>query len=312
MGIQLWAILKDGLRESLDRKMFWVLAMITLLTVVVMACISFEPGKIVLLFGTWRIPAEGFDGTTDVGKAMVLSVVIQGVMSLVLGWLGVLLMIVATADFFPAMMERGAIDVVLSKPIPRWKLFLFKYLGSLTFVLMQASLFIVLTFLVMWLRWGIWTPGYLMCIPLLVLLFSYLYCISVYVGVNTRSTVAAILLSVVAWAVFAAPAIARDIVETTPDLRKNEALLSAVRVAAWIPPKTGDVDYIASQWAKAGSVAELMPVDGSEVNAQQMEEAKQYEGRRMKLSAAQSIGSSLLFEAIVLGLAMWRFCRRDF
>lgn len=312
MGTQLWAILRDGFRESLDRKMFWVVATMTLLIVVVMACISFEPDRIVLLFGVWRIPADGFDATSEMGKSQVLSVMIQFVMSTLLGWIGMMLMIIATADFFPSMMERGAIDVVLSKPLPRWVLFLFKYLGSLAFVLLQATLFVVLTFLVMGLRWNIWAPGYLVAIPLMVLLFSYIYCVSVYVGVVTRSTVAAILISICAWAAYVLPPAAAEVIDSEPTLRANQALVRAVGLAAAIPPKTADIDYIASRWARAGTSLDLMPQDQIALPPEERERIRERELRKIAANPAYSIGSSLLFEAVVVGLAMWRFCRSDF
>ena len=86
----------------------------------------------------------------------------------------------------------GSIDVVLSKPMTRWQVFLGKYAGSMVFVFVQACIFVLLTFVVIGIRWGCWIPGYLLTIPLVLLLFSYLYCVSVWVAVYFRSTVAAV------------------------------------------------------------------------------------------------------------------------
>jgi ABC-type transport system involved in multi-copper enzyme maturation permease subunit len=308
---QFWAVLVDSVRESLDRKIFWVVGAITLIVAAALACIGFEPNRIVLLFGLWTIPDVGFDATTPAGKAMILFWMVNGLLDTVLGWIGVLLMIIATASFFPTMMERGAVDVLLSKPISRPVLFLYKYLASMTFVLIQAAWFVGLTFLVMWLRWGVWAPGYLLSILLMTLLFSYLYAISVYVGVTTRSTIAAILLTIAAWVLCAIPGAARDIVETVPDLRSSTALRRTVNVLAWIPPKTGDVAIIAGMFAGAAHSVEALPAQQDLAMREQLEAARKLEEKIQRTWPA-SIGSSLLFEGVFVGLAMWRFTRRDF
>ncbi len=210
----------------------------------------------------------------------------------------------------------GVTAVVVAKPMGRRKLFLYKYLASMVFVALQAALFVGLTFLVMGFRWHVWVPGYLLSIPLLVLLFSYLYCVSVLVAVRTRSTVAAILLSIGAWVFFAMPATALQAFETVPALKEHAGLHRAIKVVSWIPPKTADFPYLAARWAGAGLSIDLIPEsattqDNPEDQAQ-IDSARKMEERELMKSPFYSIGSSLLFEAVVLLLAMQVFVRRDY
>jgi ABC-type transport system involved in multi-copper enzyme maturation permease subunit len=326
--MQFWAILKDSFRESLDRKIFWVIVLLTLAVSAGMFCIRFHAGGIELLFGYWNIDDFGYDPAEPAGRDMIVSIVV-GIMGLFLGWVGVLLMIIATASFFPTMMRRGAIDVVLAKPISRTRLFLYKYVASMVFVLLQAALFVGLTFLVVGLRWKVWLPGYLLAIPLLVLLFSYLYCMSVLVGVYTRSVIAAILLSVGAWVAFTIPRMALDGIEvvraqgrvapaaTRSAPSSEPALLRALRVATWIPPKTADVERMAVRFARGHDdtrvTADMMlPPNATRQDRRMMEENLEIEREREMVSPLYSIGSSLLFEAVVVALALRRFARRDF
>jgi len=314
--MQFKSILIDSLRESLDRRIFWALLVVSGVILLAMAGIGFEKDRVTFLFGLAESSTGRYNPLSVLGQSRIVGLVVYVVLSALVGWLGLVLMIIATAGFFPSFMERGAIDVVLSKPLSRTRLFLYKYLGGLVFVTIQAGVFVVLSFLVMGVRWGVWVPGYLLSIPLLVLLFSYVYCVSVLVAVRTRSTVAAILISLGAWSVFALVHQAPAVFDQIPDLKKHTRLYQMVRVASWIPPKTGDVTYLAARWSGAGTSIDAMPsaftAPATEADRKAMVDTEATEEAWMRKNPWTSIGSSLLFEAVVLAAAMWTFVRRDF
>ncbi len=58
--MQFWALTVDSFRQSLDRKIFWVLVVITLLVTVTMASIGIEPSKVTFLFGSWEVDTAYF------------------------------------------------------------------------------------------------------------------------------------------------------------------------------------------------------------------------------------------------------------
>ena len=314
--MQFRALIVDSLRDALDRKIFWVLVVITLIIVAAMVSVGFESDRVSLFFGMWEAKSHHYNPFSGLGRSHIVGLVIYMLLDVFLGTIGVLLMIIATAGMFPRLIESGAIDALLSKPMSRPRLFLYKYLASMVFVLLQASLFVVLTFLVMGLRWGVWVPAYLLSIPLLVLLFSYVYCVSVLVAVKTRSTVAAILLSLGAWVLFASPTGVLQMFETFPSLKEHERVHQAVRVMSWILPKTADVPYLAAQWAQAGTSIDVFPSSlmdtGSSADREQIDRAREVEERELQKSPVYSIGSSLLFEAAVVLWAMGIFARKDY
>jgi hypothetical protein len=208
----------------------------------------------------------------------------------ILGWIGIVLTVIATGNIFPAMLERGVIDVLLSKPISRPRLFFYKYLSSMVFVGFQGIVFVLLTFLVMGLRWGVWVPGYLLSVFFLVLLFSYVYCVSVFVGVFTRSTVAAILLSLGAWFAFAMVHQAPMIFDTFPELKERTALYRVVKAVSWIPPKTGDFDYLVAKWSNAGTSIDIIPIDAADMSAAEYERTKEIEEKDLTKNQIYSVG----------------------
>jgi hypothetical protein len=223
----------------------------------------------------------------------------------------VVLAIIATAGFLPNLMEKGAIDVLLAKPLPRWKLFLGKYLGSLAFILAQATVFVVLTFVVMGVRWRMWLWEYLLVIPLVTVLFSYLYCVSALTAVMWRSTAASVLVSLGAWVAFTGVQSLHDGFEWFPEWKEGRAYAIA-DAARWVIPKTQDITYLAKKWTGAASTAEMLPQPPNRESRDILDIAKRIEEARMAIPAWQTIGSSLLFEAFVVGLAMWKFSRADY
>lgn len=310
--MQFRALLIDSLRESMDRKIFWVMLALSLIVAGGMAVIGLEPGKVNFLFGMWEYRTDFLTGPGGTLRTdLIAALIVESLMDTILGWVGVLLAIIATAGFFPAMMERGSIEVLVSKPIARGRLFLGKYLGSMVFILIQACAFVGLTFLAAGLRWNVWLPAYLLAIPLIVVLYSYLYCVTVLVAVVSRSTVAAILVTLGAWVVFTGVQNLDDAFVMFPEWRQQRAVYQTIHTARWILPKTQDITFVAKKWTRGAKGTELLPA-ADEEGRDWLERADAVENARMALPAAYTIGSSLLFEAVILLMAMMRFTRQDF
>jgi ABC-type transport system involved in multi-copper enzyme maturation permease subunit len=307
--MQWLALVVDSFRESMDRKIFWILLLLSVVAAATMLCVGFVPGSIDLMFGMWQIETELFDPTRPTYRPMIAYVAVS-LMDLVLGTVGILMMIIATAGFFPSFMERGSVDVLLSKPVGRTRLFLGKYLGSMGFVLVQATVFVVLSFLVMGFRWKVWLPRYLLTIPLMVLMFSYLYGVSVLAAVMTRNTIAAIFITLGAWCFVFGVQELNDMLELNPQWQEQRTVYYAARTLKWALPKTQDLRYLADRWTDAGYAADLIPA--SQRDPIMMGRLRELEEEARKVSAVASLGSSLAFEAVVVAAAIWLFSRHDF
>ncbi len=328
--MQVWALIVDSFRESIDRKMFWVMVFMSAVVAAAMACISFDDKGVDILFGVWKFEDEVWSLGNSGLKGMVGTVAVKFIADQYLGFFGMIVALITTAGVFPGLMTSGTIDLVLSKPMPRWKLFLGKYLGALVFVFLQAVLFVGLTFLVMGVRWHCWMLGYLGLIPLMVILFSYLYAFTALFGVLTRSALTSLLLTMIAWLFIWTPPMAAgtlsmmreasmspvrvdgEPVEVGASFEKWERLF---RTMSWFVPKTSDIVEIAGQWVEGALISDILLSAGE---PESEEERKSFEdGRRMEERAAAvnpwtSIGSSLLCEAVIVFFAMYQFGRRDF
>jgi ABC-type transport system involved in multi-copper enzyme maturation permease subunit len=118
-----------------------------------------------------------------------------------LTWAVLILALVSTAGIFPDFLSGGSVDLFISKPISRLRLFLTKYFTGMLYAFLQVTIFAIVAFIVFGTRGHMWEPRLFLAIPIVLCLFSYLYAISVLLGVLTRSTVATLLLTVLIWGI---------------------------------------------------------------------------------------------------------------
>jgi hypothetical protein len=176
--------------------MFWIVLIISAVVVIVFAGVGIDAKGITIFGFSLPLPINtSVMPKADFYKAMFNTL---GV-SIWLAWVANALALVSTAGIFPDLLTGGSIDLYLSKPISRLRLFITKYIAGLLFVTLQVSIFTTASFLVLGIRGGAWLGGLFLTVPIIVLFFSYLFCISVALGVLTRSTLAALLVTLLIW-----------------------------------------------------------------------------------------------------------------
>ena len=194
------ALLVDAYRQLNASALFWVALILSGLVVAALATIGIDADGInVLGLGLLDAPTSNMVPPATFYKALFTTV---GVTLPFIAWLtvwGVVLALISTASIFPDLVAGGSIDLYLSKPIGRLRLFLTKYVTGLLFVALQVLVFCVGGFLMIGLRGGEWAPGVFLAVPLVLLFFSYLYAVSVLVGVWTGSALAAVLVTALVW-----------------------------------------------------------------------------------------------------------------
>src|SRR5205823_4744224 len=97
-----------------------------------------------------------------------LSKLIEFVADDVIGTFGaafiMLLSAIITAFFIPNMLRKGTIDLLLAKPIHRTTLLIYKFVGGLTFMFLNAAVIMVGIWLVLGFQTGLWLPSLLLCV----------------------------------------------------------------------------------------------------------------------------------------------------
>ena len=201
------ALGRDALYQVLDNSVFRILVGLTTIPILLTFLIGFRETEIVFLFGIQRWSYEGlleFLGSMQGmgasafkdAQAVVIEVVLTLVFDYVVGWFGVLFCIAATAFFVPNMIEKGAADVLFHKPVSRLTFYLARYLSGLLFIGILSIILVGGMQLGLLLVSGYNDPGIIFGALQLIYVFGAIYSVCMLVGVVTRSTVGAILLTV--------------------------------------------------------------------------------------------------------------------
>ncbi|MEO1278328.1 MAG: ABC transporter permease subunit [Planctomycetota bacterium] len=203
MITQTVALLVDAYRELCAKKLFWITMLLSVLVVLVFAMVSINENG--MKFFIWQMPAD-LGGVTITSETMSPGLLYRTIFAELavprwLSWVAVILGLVSTAGMIPDLIQGGTIESVLSRPIGRVRLLLTKFVGGLLFMTLQVFVFSLLVFLVIGIRGKSWAPEVFLAVPIVVAMFSYLFAICVLLGMITRSTIAALLLTLLVWMV---------------------------------------------------------------------------------------------------------------
>jgi hypothetical protein len=138
---------------------------------------------------------------------------ISGLVSLLVGYFGVFIAILVTASIVPQMLDAGAIDLLLSKPVSRPVLFLSKFAGGCMFILLNSAYLISGLWLIIGLRFNLWSSGLLWTIPVFVFIFAIYYSVSTFAAVLWRNAVVSIVVSILFFAICFATGVAKGVLD---------------------------------------------------------------------------------------------------
>ncbi len=232
-------LVRDTFRQSLDSGVFWLMLAFILAGAMLCLCIqgvpvADGPGHLDFAFGAVRVSLAG--GTAAAVRAL------EGFL---LGWiadgLGLILALMFTAGFLPSFLDGASAPVLLTKPIPRWRLLLGKCVGIFVFVAVQDALLLGGTWLALGMRTGVWDLDYLLCLPLLLVHFAVYFSFSAMLATATRSTTACVFGSILFFLLCWGMNFGRHAFFAAPELgTAARGLGMTVEWTYWILPKPLD------------------------------------------------------------------------
>lgn len=128
---------------------------------------------------------DAFDGEDPLRMVVIVA---QSFVAGAAYWVGILLALFATGGLVSSMMDRGQVDLLLSKPLSRSRILGGRLLGV---GIVTATLTIYLmgmVWLVMALKTGIWNPRFLLAIGVVFAMFAVMYAIVTLMSVWSGST----------------------------------------------------------------------------------------------------------------------------
>jgi ABC-type transport system involved in multi-copper enzyme maturation permease subunit len=240
--------------------------------------------------------------TDDTSLGRVLNTIEDQIINGLGGAVALLIGLIITSFFIPNMLRKGSVDLIISKPIGRSQLLVYKYIGGLTFVFLVTTFTVGGIWLVIALRSGFWDPSFLAVIPILTFTFAIIYAMSTLVAVFTRSAIAAMILSIGFMLFLYIVGQVKTLFDVfrieRPD-RMPEWAFTLVDTLNNILPRYKDLDKLTSKLIAEGTLTQ------GELQMSQF-------GFLQLPSWTGTFGVSLLFIVLVLAISCWRFNRRDY
>ncbi|HJY62944.1 MAG TPA: ABC transporter permease subunit [Ignavibacteria bacterium] len=222
-------IIKNTFREALAKKIF------------IGYYIFYAIVVILMLFAVNLDTVEGVISMTDVKQSVNL--VEKGFLDI--SWaLIVFFSLVSTASFIPSMLEKGTIDLLISKPVSRFTILLSKYLGAVLFMFLSMVFLLGSIWLILSAKSGYWDFQFLIAIPLITLAFAVMYSINVFIGLTTQSTIISILVNFFLIFVLCPILSIREGLIFT--FVKNTGVQFVFNFLYWVFPKPGEIKDITS------------------------------------------------------------------
>ncbi|MGJ8635900.1 MAG: hypothetical protein ACSHX5_03550 [Phycisphaerales bacterium] len=359
---QTTALFVDAYRELNAKKLFWLTIGLSVLVAVAFSMVTIHESGINIFWFSFenQLLNSKFFKPSEFYVILFVGLAIP----YWLAWPAVILALVSTAGLIPDFVSNESIQSQLCKPISRSRLFLTKYATGLMFVALQVTIFAVGWFIIIGVRGGEWKPSIFLSIPIVTLFYSYLFSMCALIGLVTRSTITALLLTLIIWlglwagnwadvyflgqregAILQVEDLQKSIeraknsdnpnqsridqlevslVESEQKMKSARFTFMIVSAVRTVVPKTSETTNLLGRYLiTIEKEDEIGQAQLDQMNNQSEEipswlqladprVATRIDEARSERSVFWIIGTSLLFEVVVLGLACIIFVRRDF
>src|SRR5438477_11980211 len=118
---------------------------------------------------------------------------LQTGLAMVIGTFGLFLALMATSTLFPQMLQKGSVDLLLCRPLPRWRLITARFIGGAAIMAFNAAYLFFGVWAVLGLKSDVWNRGFLYSTILAIFAFAVLFSAVMFVSVTSESGPAALL-----------------------------------------------------------------------------------------------------------------------
>ncbi len=274
------AIIKNTFREALAKKIF------------IGYYIFYAIVVLIMLFAVNLDAVEGVMSFADV-KETIKSVE-TGFLSLSFSLI-LFFSLISASSFITSMVDKGTIDMLISKPLSRFQILLAKYIGAILFVGGSIVFLIGSIWLILSAKSGYWDPAFLFSIISITAAFAVMYSISIFIGLTTQSSIISILVNFFLIFVFCPILSAREQLIFT--FVKNDAVKFIFNFFYYVLPKPGEIKDVTN----AMIAGENIPFWKGVLNQV-----------GMTGPCWLSVITSLLFCAVLFSYSVYYFSRKDY
>ena len=249
--MKLMAIIQLTVRESLAKRTFIAFFGIsTLIHLLFLFALNIDlvngAESYISLFGN-----EG--GRVDIYDVIYQ---IESVIAVALYTFGVVLSLFATSSLIPSFLEKGNIDLMISKPLPRWQLISGRFLGAVLIVFINIFYLIGGSWLILSLKSGVWNFGYLSAGLMIMLTFMIAFSLMTLLAVTIRSGPFALMITYLVF-ILNFPLMGREQIYALLNSKVYGYLLDGLY---HFLPKTAELGEITEKLARGVAVASWTPL----------------------------------------------------
>lgn len=269
----IYIIAKYTFKEALSKKVFITFFGISTFVILLFLGIFLSVDSI----SFW----QSIKGNTNGGN-MILTELVKGLKFLIINPLyggGLFLAIFSASGFIPSMLQRGNVEMILSKPVSRGQLLIGRFTGVTFMVLVNLIYAIGSFYLLFGFKFGEWDAGFLITILTITLAFIVLYSLMILIGVLTKSSLTAMMLSYIIFFVFS-------------PILYGRGMMNSMTDSFW--KVLGDIlYYIIPRTAGIGELTTLIAGGGT-------------------ISDYSAIIHSVIYTILTLSLAIFIFNKKDY
>ena len=248
----IWIITLNTLREAIARKVF-----VAFFIVVMLALIGFSLFAYVIKVDDML---KGFPG---VDPSIALKQIVSQIQILIISpvyGLGLLLAIFSSSSFIPVMLEKGNIDLLLSKPISRSQLLLGKYFGGILIVFFNILILVGGVWLIILIKFSIASYSLLFSIITITFSFAVLYSIIVLSGIISGNSVMGMMLSYMIFLIISPVLASRNL---WFQFIHSDIVKNIVTFFYYIFPKTSEINTMTNTLVQNQPITNYQPVYSS-------------------------------------------------
>ena len=225
-------------REALSKKIFLFFFSVSTFGILVFALISGLISSDSVSGGFTVTSSTGFDNSISGGIKMFL------IYPLYAG--GLFISIFSVAGFIPSLLEKGNIDLILSKPVSRAQVILGKFFGGTAMVFINLFYAIFMLWVLIGLKFDVWELEFLLTSVSITLAFASIYSLIIFIGIVTRSTMLSMVISYLIFFVFSPLLSSRETIFAFV----GDGLMKIIfEILYYLVPQTSDLSAITTSFA---------------------------------------------------------------
>ena len=165
--------------------------------------------------------------------------------------------LISVSSFIPSMLEKGNIDLLLSKPISRAKIILGKFSGGVVLIFFSLVYLLGFVWFILSAKSGYWHFPFLYSILWLTLSFAVIYSLVIFLGLTTKSSILTIIITLFFVFVISPFLSGR---ETVFNVIKNDVFIFIINFFYYILPKPFEINTIGSNIIMGEPILSYQPL----------------------------------------------------